>query len=192
MFGALLFRSEGKGGVMIIRLATADYLDRMCKITDQAKAQLKAMGVDQWQKGYPSRQTWEQDIKESCTYLALDEATDNVMGIFAYFTTNEVTYNTIDGSWLTGDQFGDHAYVSLHRVCVSNVYKGQGVVGKMFEHVFERARIEGLPSVRIDTHPDNRPMLRALDKAGFVRCGIIYLQGGLEKGELRVAFEKVL
>jgi hypothetical protein len=35
-------------------------------------------------------------------------------------------------------------------------------------------------------------MQRALIKAGFVACGEIYLVGGCEDGDLRIAFEKVL
>jgi len=35
-------------------------------------------------------------------------------------------------------------------------------------------------------------MQRALEKAGFTRCGKIYLIGGNEDGDPRIAFEKVL
>ncbi len=62
----------------------------------------------------------------------------------------------------------------------------------MFDYVAERALSEKLHSIRIDTHQDNKPMLRALEKAGFSRCGTIRLIGGLENGQLRVAFEKIV
>ena len=32
-------------------LAHIEHLDEMCRITEQAKRQLKNLGLDQWQKG---------------------------------------------------------------------------------------------------------------------------------------------
>ena len=42
-------------------------------------------------------------------------------------------------------------------------------------------------SIRIDTHEDNKPMRRFLEKCGFKFCGIIYL----EDGSKRLAYEKL-
>ena len=102
-------------------------------------------------------------------------------------TAPEEAYDVIDGSWLTRGP-----YASIHRVCVRDGSKGRGVAGAMFAHGFELARQAGFDSVRIDTHPENRPMRRALEKAGFVLCGTIRLVRGGEKGDLRLAYERVL
>jgi len=110
-----------------------------------------------------------------------------ILGIFAFQTAPDASYYEIDGKWLT-----DGAYASMHRVCVADSATGKGVAGQMFEHGFEMARELGLPSMRIDTHPGNIPMQRALMKSGFVVCGEIKLVGGCEDGDLRIAFEKVL
>ena len=40
---------------MKFEVATSKYLDSICEITEQANAQLRRIGLDQWQKGYPSR-----------------------------------------------------------------------------------------------------------------------------------------
>lgn len=166
-------------------VATNEYIDEMCQITEDAKAQLKNLGLDQWQKGYPSKEVWESDAKVGCTQLAVEDG--KIMGIFAFQTTPDASYYEIDGKWLT-----DGAYASMHRVCVAEDAKGKGVAGKLFERGFELARKAGLPSMRIDTHPGNIPMQKALAKAGFIACGEIRLVGGCEDGDLRIAFEKVL
>ena len=57
---------------------------------------------------------------------------------------------------------------------------------------FAMARELGFASLRIDTHPGNLPMQRALQKAGFTPCGTIRLVGGCEDGDERIAFEKIL
>ena len=46
--------------------------------------------------------------------------------------------------------------------------------------------------MRIDTHAENLPMQRALEKAGFTPCGMIYLIGGREDGDPRLAYEILL
>lgn len=166
-------------------IAASEHVDRMCEITDQAKRQLRGLGISQWQKGYPSRAVWEQDVEEGCTYLALDQGV--VAGIFAFKTDPDSSYEDIDGAWLT-----DGSYASLHRVCVADESKGKGVAGALFTHAFKLTRERRLPSVRIDTHPGNLPMRRAMEKAGFEPCGEIRLADGPEAGDLRIAFEKVL
>ena len=165
--------------------ASQEHLDRMCEITEQAKSQLRGLGLDQWQKGYPSREVWLSDIREGCTYLAMEDG--ELLGMFAFQTAPDPSYGVIDGKWLT-----DGRYASLHRVCVADGRKGKGVAGRMFAYGFELAKRAGFPAVRIDTHPGNIPMQRALEKAGFTACGKIRLVGGCEDGDLRVGFEKIL
>ena len=104
-------------------------LERMCEITKMAKNQLKKMGLDQWQKGYPSREVWIQDIEDGCAYLAVEDG--QILGVFAFQTTPDVSYGEINGKWLT-----DGAYASMHRVCVADESKGRGVAGKMFAQGF--------------------------------------------------------
>ena len=65
--------------------ASQEHLDRMCEITEQAKSQLRGLGLDQWQKGYPSREVWLSDIREGCTYLAAEDG--ELLGMFAFQTT---------------------------------------------------------------------------------------------------------
>lgn len=166
-------------------VARKEHINRMCEITEQAKRQLRGLGLDQWQQGYPSREVWISDVEEGCTYLAVEG--EEILGIFAFQKTPDASYHEINGKWLT-----DGAYASMHRVCVSDGCKGKGVAGKMFRQGFQMARELGFSSVRIDTHPGNIPMQRALAKAGFKPCGEIHLSGGCEDGALRIAFEKVL
>ena len=166
-------------------LAQEHHLDEICAITAQAKAQLKNMGLDQWQKGYPSREVWKSDIENQTAWLAVQHG--RVLGAFAYQITPDHSYDHIDGAWLT-----DAPYASMHRVCVADNTKGKGVAGQMFAYGFKMAQNAGFQSMRIDTHPDNTPMKRALEKAGFLPCGNIILKGGAENGDLRMAFEKIL
>lgn len=170
---------------MKIVQATMEHLEEICKITEQAKAQIRRLGFDQWQKGSPSREGWVQDIINGNAWAAIEG--ERVLGAFAFFLMPDPSYDEIDGMWLTKDTSN---YAAMHRVCVSDACKGKGVAGKLFEAAFAMADAAGKLSVRIDTHPENLPMQRALEKAGFERCGEIHLKGGAEDGALRIGFEK--
>jgi len=170
---------------MEFAIAKQEHFAALCTITEEAKAQLKDLGLDQWQKGYPSPEVWQSDIEREITYVAVENG--EVLGGFMFQTAPEISYANIDGAWLT-----DGPYASFHRVCVAERARGRGVVGQLFEHGFALARAAGLPSVRIDTHGGNLPMKRALAKAGFTPCGEIILVGGCEDGDPRIAYEKIL
>ena len=165
--------------------ATEEHLDAIEAITDQAKASMAALGFDQWQRGYPNRAGWEADIAEGAAYVAVDDA--GVAGMFYYGSEPEAAYETLDGSWLT-----DGPYATVHRCAVAGDRRGQGIIGQLFAFACEKAAAEGMASVRIDTHHDNAPMRRAVEKFGFVPCGDITLLDGAEAGSPRIAFEKVL
>jgi RimJ/RimL family protein N-acetyltransferase len=48
--------------------------------------------------------------------------------------------------------------------------------------------LEQRGNIRIDTHDDNLPMQRALEKNGFVPCGRIWC----EDGTPRIAYQRTL
>jgi len=170
---------------MEFTVAKQEHFNALCAITEEAKRQLKALGLDQWQKGYPSPEVWQSDIEKGITWVAVENG--EVLGGFMFSTEPDVSYAKIDGAWLT-----DGPYASFHRVCVAEKARGRGVAGALFTHGFALARDLGMPSVRIDTHAGNVPMKRALEKAGFAPCGTIILVGGSEDGDPRDAYEIIL
>lgn len=170
---------------MEFTIAKQEHFAALCAITEEAKRQLKGLGLDQWQKGYPSAEVWQSDIEKGITWVAVENGA--VLGAFMFATAPDPSYAKIDGAWLT-----DGAYGSMHRVCVADSAKGRGVAGALFDHGFALARAAGMPSMRIDTHGGNIPMKRALAKAGFTPCGQIILVGGCEDGDPRDAYEKIL
>ena len=165
--------------------ARAEHIDAILEIAAQATAQLKRMGVDQWQRGYPNRSSWENDVAKGAAWIAVEDG--KVLGSMSFLTEPEEAYEKIEGAWLS-----DMPYASIHRVCVADDSKGRGIAGKLFEHGFALARERGIASVRVDTHRDNAPMNRAIAKAGFTYCGVIHLVGTEENGNERVAFEVLL
>ena len=173
---------------MILREATADDLPTMKRIADEGKNFLKQCGVYQWQVGdYPSRSVYEQDIEKKQSYVLCKNG--EVVAVAALILGEDPSYSTIAGKWLSES---GKTYATIHRCAVSDTVRGQGVIGILFEKCATIAKSLGAMSLRIDTHKDNKAMQRALEKSGVICCGIITLAEGLEIGQTRLAYEKIL
>ena len=158
---------------MLIRQATTDDIDEIMRIYDAGRAFMRAHGNEsQWVDGYPSRELVEDDIAQGASYVV--EGDDGgVHAVFAFFLGDDPTYAVIeDGAWLNDEPYG-----AIHRIASDGVLRGTLAAAV----AFGRERVRNL---RIDTHADNIPMQNAVQKAGFVRCGIIYCVDGTP----RVAF----
>ena len=170
---------------MQIRLATLLDLDHLMPLFDEARGTIAALGIDQWQDGYPSRPVIEDDVMRGRSYVVeCDDGT--ICGTFVLVDDGEVTYNKIfGGRWLTGDRLD---YVAIHRVAVAVARRGSGISTATLDYAASHARALGRTSLRIDTHEGNVVMRRMLEKHGFILCGGIRLQSGAP----RVAYERVL
>lgn len=176
----------------IFRHSTPDDIAQITEIAGYASAFLKAQGIDQWQKGYPDRQIFLSDTDTGLGYVLEEDG--QIAAVCAITFTDDPSYREIfDGQWLT-EQEGKKTppYAAIHRMAVNASLRGKGYAGQLFENAASLALEKGMKSIRIDTHEGNLPMQSALKKAGFIRCGRIYLQGGAEDGDPRIAFERLL
>lgn len=165
---------------MIFRPAMPEDVPAIMTLVEAAVRRLAAMGVDQWQDGYPNRGRIEQDVAEGIGYV-IEEA-DRVVAYGAVIFTGEDAYRAIEGRWLSEEE----NYVVVHRMCVAEEVVGQGF-GRRFMEAAEQLSRGRVRSFRVDTHADNRVMQSLLPRLGFTRCGIIYFES-----RHLVAFEKIL
>ncbi len=161
-----------------IRNATEKDLPHILSLYASARNFMRQTGnMTQWTGGYPSEEVVCRDIAKKS--LCLCEEDGLLLGVFYFAKEEDPTYGMIyDGAWQN-----DRPYAVIHRIAVSEAARGKGVAGFIFDACFER-----YPNLKIDTHKDNLPMQRALEKNGFVRCGIIHLFNGEE----RIAFQRCL
>ena len=168
-----------------IRKTTEGDLGALMPIFDEARATIAALGIDQWQNGYPNREVILADIKKQQSYCVICDG--EIIGTFALIEDGEPTYDNIfDGKWLTGD--GREQYFAIHRVAISVKSRGKGISTAIIEYCACLAGESNKISLRIDTHRGNIVMRKMLEKHGFIHCGTIYL----ESGDERVAYEKQL
>lgn len=167
---------------MTIRYAEKKDLDRIMQILADARESIGRLGIDQWQYGYPTRESVKEDISLKRGYVVLDG--EEVCATFALMIHGEPTYKKIYcGAWI-----GDGEYLAIHKIAIDSSHRGTGVAGEIVEYIMNYARELGYASVRVDTHHGNVPMRKMLEKNGFEYCGTIHLLDG----QPRVAYEKLV
>ncbi|NLT58936.1 MAG: GNAT family N-acetyltransferase [Clostridiales bacterium] len=172
---------------MHIRQTTSIDIEAVNDIYRYAKANFKAQGIDQWQGKYPDAEVIAEDVAQGVGYVLEDGG--RVIGAVAITQLPEESYRGIyDGAWLTEGE----RYVTVHRIAIAGARKGAGLSKLLMQEADRLARQVGCPSVRADTHPDNRVMQRLMEGLGYRRCGMIRLTRGDEAAGLRMCYEKIL
>lgn len=162
--------------MLSIRSAEFDDLPRILDIYAEARAFMRRTGnPNQWWDYHPAESILREDIPKKQLYVC--EQDGQIGGVFAYIQGTDPTYLEIEGgSWLNDEPYG-----VIHRIAIAD--RGQGLIARIFDWALTQC-----PNLRIDTHVDNAPMRRALEKYGFQYCGIIHIFNGDE----RIAFHKCI
>ena len=125
----------------------------------------------QWGQHHPPRKMLEEDIDLNRLYVV--EAGGRLCGVFMFLIGDDPTYTHIEGSWRS-----DSPYGVIHRIAGV----GGGVSAAALEYCSGM-----IDHLRIDTHADNKPMQHVVEKAGFSKRGIIYV----EDGTPRIAYDRI-
>ena len=155
-----------------VRPVSREMLPRILEIYAYARNFMARTGnPNQWGKTNPPQKTLEADIKAGKLYGVWEG--EQLRGVFFFSLGEDPTYREIfEGAW-----GNDAPYGTIHRVASDGS-------GGVFSACLAFCR-EICPHIRIDTHRDNRVMQHVLEKRGFARRGIIYL----ENGDPRIAYE---
>ena len=166
---------------MQIRKTREDDIKELMNIVKQVKEYFSKNNIKQWLGTYPNEETFKMDIKNENSYVL--EQDGKILAMFYIYVGNDPSYQNIyEGKWLS-----DGLYGTIRRLATLEEAKGQGLASKIITFCEEYCRERNAVSLRIDTHRDNKSMLRFIEKSGFEECGIIY--GDTNQ---RVAFEKLL
>lgn len=166
---------------MIIRHANKTDLIDIMVIIKKAKIYMKENKINQWNENYPNEDVFLTDLKENRLYVA--EIDNKVVGMAVLVLDGDADYKNIDGKWLSDGKYG-----VIHRIAVNPDYKSQNVAKNLLDFFEDKLKELNYDSIRVDTHKDNKSMLRFIEKNGFQKCGIVYIR----KTDERIAFEKPL
>ncbi len=131
----------------------------------------------QWEDGYPDSLI-EEDLEREQLYVARQSiGNKSIACVFVFYVGLEPSYFEIEGKWLNEAEYG-----VIHRIAVARWAKGRGAAKFCIEHCFNE-----YGNLRIDTHEDNLPMQKLIEKCGFSYCGIVYMASD---GTPRLAYQK--
>lgn len=165
---------------LVFRKAKSDDFQSIWEIISFAKEVRKNQGSQQWQDGYPNEETITNDIAQEYGYVVQNQ--NEILGYFALIFDEDPTYKTIEGKWLS-----DQEYAVVHRVAVSANAKGLKLGTRILSEVEKIGADKKIFSIRIDTNFDNIAMLSILEKLNYQYCGEIDVRGSARK-----AFQKIL
>ncbi len=160
--------------MMTIRKTTAADFAQIQKLYAHAREQMRQAGnPSQWGGDRPSEIVLKEDIRKGQSYVIEENGLQ--CGVFSFIIGEDPTYQVIrQGQWLN-----DAPYGTIHRIAANGLNSG----------VFRRCLsfcMSQISNIRIDTHEDNLIMRHLLEKYGFERCGVIYV----EDGSPRIAYQK--
>lgn len=160
---------------LTIRPASTADIPQMQAIFDQARQFMVASGnPTQWVNGYPNDTIILTDIAQGDCFVCL--LNEHVVATFVLRSGDDPTYAVIrEGAWLN-----DAPYATIHRIASNGEVKG-------ILHQVVQFALQHYDTLRIDTHRNNTPMRRALEREGFIYCGLINCWNGDE----RVAYQYV-
>lgn len=160
---------------MHIRKTKPNEINTIMKIYVQAKKFMKESGnPNQWGKEYPEVSLIESDVESENSYVCIED--DEIVGTFYFVVGEDPTYAKIyGGQWLD-----NHPYGVIHRIASTDGKRG--VATFCLDWCLKQCG-----NIRIDTHHDNIPMQKLLEKIGYTKCGIIHLANGDE----RIAYQKI-
>lgn len=161
----------------MIRLAQIDDLEGIMSVIKDAQLRMKEAQMTQWQNNYPNPEVITKDIEDKALYVYVqDGLIIGTMSVFSY----DVVYDNIEGTWLN-----QNPYMVIHRIALASSVLGQNKTKEMIDFAFNHFNIK---DIRIDTHPKNTPMIKTLERLGFVYCGIVYVT--TDTDALRLAYHK--
>ena len=159
---------------MKIRKALHEDLNAILKIYETAREYMRRTGNPTlWGTHKPPKELLADDIRKGELYVGEDE-NGNLHFVFAFILGEDPTYSYIEnGKWLS-----DAPYGTIHRIA------SDGMVSGVVKTAVDFCK-KTITNLRIDTHENNKTMQHVVEKLGFVRCGIIYI----EDGTPRIAYQ---
>ena len=93
-----------------LRAAALSEVELAMDIINQAKAHLRAQGIDQWQTGYPDRDCLERDVRTGKGYFLEEDGIP--LGYLCVDFDGEPAYDHLNGTWAREEPYVCLLYTS--------------------------------------------------------------------------------
>lgn len=155
---------------MKIRLLEASDVAKVMSMIDEAKENMLKKGLNQWEVNGPDEELLIKYVQNKNGYVSEE------LNVFGALVSCDNDYK----------EYLDKDYVVLHTFVVEQSLRGTGVSDEFFSEILKVAKENGNKIFALDTHKENRWMLRFIDKHGFKELGEVMIGGN----KPRIAFYK--
>lgn len=150
---------------VVIRLAIIEDIPKIMVIVKAAVNYMNSNGNFQWSTDYPTSSIFQSDISKGELWVAILD--DEVVGVAAINQDHTPEYDTLVWN-------NNAPYWGIHRVAISEQFKGNRIAEKLFIKAEEIARQSIDNYLRIDTNLLNKPAQRLFERLGYSYIGQVY------------------
>ena len=154
----------------MIRIAGREDLVSAFSVIEQATAEMKRRGIDQWDEHYPNREILENDIEKRNMYVYLAEK--EIAGIVALDDRQPPEYEAVP--WA----YPGRALV-VHRLTVHPAYQGQGVASALMQFAEQEIAPGSCEVLRLDAFEENPAALALYERRDYRYAGSVRFRKGL-------------
>lgn len=133
-------------------------------------AHLEKQGIRQWDDLYPTREDFEDDIREGQLFVGIGNGE-----IAVTYTLNQLCDEDYRmGKWKEPEK----SFIIVHRLCVHPLFQNKGIAIQTMKHIEEDAKQRGMEAVRLDVYSENPAALRLYEKCGYTEVGTVEWRKG--------------
>ena len=164
----------------MIRIARYEDLEQILVIVKETIDDLQSQGNYQWSESYPTKENFENDIKQAKLYIY--ENNNEVAGFICINKNEDQTYKSL--SWRK-----DTEAIVIHRFAVKRSYQRQKIATKLIEFVENFSKNKSINYIKVDTNSKNVKMNALFNKLGFEFIGTVNLR---ELEDVFNCYDKIL
>lgn len=165
-----------------IRLSKKNDIKELLTLKDMALEYQKENNLKQWSKNYPLEEDFIEDIEKKQGYIY--EKNGKIYAYASLCFGIEKNYFNI----ISGNIDNEIKYSTLHRVMVNKNYMNQNIANDFLKKLIKISYNNSYFIIRIDTHKDNKAMMRVIEKLNFNYIANVYIEDRTE----RLVFELLI
>ncbi len=151
---------------MMIRQAKLSETPYILDVAKACKEDMIHKGIFQWNDHYPTKQIFENDIRQNELFVLEDNAV--ILGTIVISSLMDEEYAPV--KWVVPN--GKSIYI--HRLAVHPSQQGKGYAQQLMAFAEDYAKTHGFVSIRLDTFSKNLRNQKFYEARGYQRLESIY------------------
>lgn len=145
------------------RPAEESDIGTICSLVGRAIDSMRENKIFQWDKVYPSREVFAEDISKGELFVGTLDG-----DIAVLYTINRECDGEYDKCcW----KYTDCEYRIIHRLCVDPKYQNRGIAKNTLKHIEAELKKSNVEAIRLDVFSNNPSALALYLNSGYEKAG---------------------